>query len=139
MPTIEELKYLSIRRLEAVEVLSAHNIFDIAYQDSGYIVEFGLKAVICKKLNKQQYPDQERIYRTHHFDSLVKLAGLEDELMFKKAKDRSFMKSWSKATKWSVELRYRPIGNDEEGTASAYINAIKSDEGGVLPWIQMHW
>lgn len=39
MPTIHELNYLSERRLEAVEILT--EVYDIAYHDSGYIIEFG--------------------------------------------------------------------------------------------------
>jgi HEPN domain-containing protein len=137
--TIDELKYLSERRLEAAEVLSENGIFDIAYQDSGYIIEFGLKAAICKRIEALHYPDHDRRYRTHHFDSLVHAAGLDVELSQKRAKDREFMKNWSIATKWSVELRYRPIGKDEQSIATTFLNAVKSEKGGVLPWIQRHW
>lgn len=139
MPTINELKYLSERRLEAAEVLTRNGINDIAYQDSGYILEFGLKAAICKCLELEDYPDHDRRFRTHHFDSLVNHAGLMKELSEKKARDRDFMRNWSIATKWSVELRYKPIGKDEKNIATSFINAVKSEKGGVLPWIQTHW
>ncbi|MGJ9381538.1 HEPN domain-containing protein [Salipaludibacillus sp. CF4.18] len=89
MPTISELKYLSKRRLETAEILSQNGIYDIAYQDSGYILEFGLKAVICKHLEQGQYPDHDRRYRTHHFDSLVHHAGLAKELSEKSLKIES--------------------------------------------------
>ncbi|CAH0289449.1 HEPN domain-containing protein [Peribacillus frigoritolerans] len=139
MPTIDELKYLSERRLEAANILSDNNIHDIAYHDSGYIIELGLKAVICKQLEETHYPEHESQYRTHHFDSLVSHAGLSKELAKKKARDRDFMKNWSIATKWSVALRYKPIGKDEESISTSFLNAVKSDRGGVLPWIKSHW
>lgn len=139
MPTFLELKYLADRRMEAVDVLNYNGIHDIAYQDSGYIIEFGLKAAICKHLNATKYPDNVEIYRTHHFDTLVDLAGLTSELAKKKASDRTFMKNWSIATKWSVALRYRPIGIDEKSKSTTFINAVKEEKGGVLSWIKTHW
>ncbi|WP_312461173.1 HEPN domain-containing protein [Proteiniclasticum sp.] len=138
MPTNNELKYLSERRLSAVQVLTDNSLHDIAYHDSGYIIEFGLKAIICKKSGSEEYPSSKEYY-THHFDSLVRLAGLEEELAIKKATDREFMKNWSVATKWSVQLRYRPIGHDDKSIVESFINAIRSDKGGVLPWLKLHW
>jgi hypothetical protein len=135
MATIDDLKYLSERRLQAVEVLSKNNIHDIARQDSGYIVEFALKAAICKENGVQHYPSK---FFSHRFDDLVKFAGLQEELSVKKATDKEFMKNWSIATTWSVELRYQPIGNDVSISRS-FINAVKSDKGGVLPWVKTHW
>ncbi|MGJ9381539.1 hypothetical protein [Salipaludibacillus sp. CF4.18] len=49
------------------------------------------------------------------------------------------MKNWLIATKWSVELRYRPIGKDVESVSTTFLNAVSSERGGVLPWIQRHW
>ena len=138
MPTIDQLKYLSERRLEAAEALIESDIHDIAYQDSGYVIEFGLKAAICKKLEVNEYPQEQKFY-THRYDDLIKLAGLDNELADKKAVDREFMKNWSISTKWSVHLRYQPIGKDVVSVTNAYINAIKSETGGVLPWIKVHW
>lgn len=138
MATIDDLKYLSERRLEAVEILSNNHIHDIAMQDSGYIVEFALKAAICKGNGYYQYPQDNKFF-THHFDSLVRLAGLDEELAEKKATDRDFMKNWSITTKWSVHLRYKPIGKDDESISKSFINAVKSEKGGVLPWIKTHW
>lgn len=139
MPTIEELKYLSQRRLVAAEVLHRNEVHDIAYHDSGYIIEFGLKAAICKQHSLDKYPEDMRAYRTHVYDQLIKLAGLESELAKKKANDREFMKNWSIATKWSVHLRYVPIGKDMKSISGNFLKAIKSEESGVLAWIQTHW
>lgn len=138
MATIDDLKYLSERRLEAVEILSNNNIHDIARHDSGYIIEFALKAAVCKEKGVRNYP-QKQEYFTHRFDNLVKLAGLEEDLAAKKAADREFMKNWSITTNWSVHLRYQPIGKDDESISKSFINAVKSDKGGVLPWIKTHW
>lgn len=138
MPTIDDLKYLSERRLQAVEILNSNKIYDIAMHDSGYIIEFALKAAVCKGSGFQKYPDDKK-YFTHRFDNLVKLAGLEEELAQKKATDREFMKNWSLTTKWAVDLRYKPIGKDDESNSKSFVNAVKSDKGGVLPWIKTHW
>ncbi|WP_375104043.1 hypothetical protein ACDZ28_13660 [Paenibacillus sp. RS8] len=138
MPTFDELKFLTQRRLNAAELLNDSGFHDIAYQDSGYIIEFGLKAAICKSYETDQYPEEEKKFKTHHFDSLVYLAGLSEELSIKKARDRAFMKNWSLTTKWSVHLRYKPIG-DQENTSNSFLKAVKSEDGGVLPWIKSHW
>lgn len=138
MTTIDDLKYLSERRLEAVEILNDNKIYDIAMHDSGYIIEFALKAAVCKVEGFLEYPKDNR-YHTHRFDNLVKLAGLEEKLSQKKAMDREFMKNWSITTKWAVELRYQTIGKDDESKSKSFVNAVKSDKGGVLPWIKTHW
>lgn len=139
MATFEQLKYLSERRLEAAEILSNNDIYDIAYHDSGYVIELGLKAVICKTISQTVYPDNQSKYRTHHFNTLVSLAGLDKELADKKATDRQFMKNWSIATKWSVGLRYQPGGKDVANITTSYLKAISSDKNGVLPWLKTHW
>lgn len=139
MPTIEELKYLSQRRLVAAEVLHRNEVHDIAYHDSGYIIEFGLKAAICKRKNFEAYPENSGEYFTHVYDRLVKLASLEEELAKKRATDREFMKNWSIATKWSVHLRYKPIGKDEKTVSKTFLKAVKTEDSGVLPWIKTHW
>lgn len=138
MPTPNDFKYLSSRRLDAVRVLTYHGIYDIAYHDSGYIIEFGLKAIICKKNNAEDYPHDEK-YRSHHYDKLVRLAGLDEELAIRKATNREFMKNWSITTKWSVNMRYQPIGKDAKGVITSFLNAATSENGGVMPWIRKHW
>ena len=83
MPTCEQLKELAKTRLKEVELLHHHGFYDGAYYLSGYIIEFSLKAKICKLLNLDQYPESgpiSKTFKTHKLDDLVILAGIEKEL-----------------------------------------------------------
>jgi HEPN domain-containing protein len=139
MPTRNEFQVLSEARLSAIKNLFAGGLYDIVCQDSGYVVEFGLKSAICKAINTERYPDNKKIYRTHNLTQLVKLARLENDLNEKKVNDAKFFANWSLVSKWSVNMRYQPIGENEEENAKDHINAIENPKDGVHPWIKQNW
>ena len=58
MATRQELKDLAELRLQEAEALFAAGLFDGAAYLAGYVVEFALKARICRVLDSIDYPDR---------------------------------------------------------------------------------
>lgn len=80
MATRQELKDLAQLRLREAEALFAAGLYDGCVYMRGYVVELALKACICATLGIAEYPDRRAHFRTHDFDELRLLAGLEQEM-----------------------------------------------------------
>lgn len=142
MPTGEQLKELAKTRLKEVELLNRHGFYEGAYYLSGYIVEYSLKAKICKLLNLDQYPESgpiSKTYKTHKLGDLVILAGIEKELDEEKSNNLEFFTNWSLVTKWSEQFRYEPIGTNNSQAIEEIISALSDPKDGVLTWIKKRW
>lgn len=135
----KDLKLKSANKLKVIKSNYISGFYDEVVSDSGYVIEFALKAAICKKLNSNTYPENIRDYKTHSPEKLINLANLREKLEKKKKSDLDFFISWSLLSKWSVEFRYYPPGKYDKKTANDYINAIESEKGGVYPWIKENW
>ena len=48
-----ELKRMADWKLKEIKLMHENGFFDSAVSNSGYVVEFGLKAAICKKIKKE--------------------------------------------------------------------------------------
>jgi hypothetical protein len=75
-------------------------------------------------------------FRTHDFDDLKLLAGMEPELS---ANRPAFLSNWSIATKWKPELRYEPLGSYDRVRAEEILDAIRAKPDGVLECISSRW
>ena len=81
MPTRRDLQKLAKLRLREAEHLERKGLYDGCVYLCGYVVEFALKARICRVLGLSSYPDEKevgRVFKTHNFDVLKLLAGLEE-------------------------------------------------------------
>ena len=106
----------------------------------GYVVEFALKARICKVLNLTDYPDSGescRIFKTHDFETLLLLAGPRNEVSL--TRNKTLFDNWSTATKWKPEQRYSPAGTYFEIEARDRLSSIKERPHGVLAWLTKRW
>src|SRR5712691_3885633 len=106
----------------------------------GYVVEFALKARICKILKLHEYPDKGevgRIFKTHDFAVLKLFAGLQEEMTI--AKNKPLFDNWSTATAWKPEQRYSPIGTYGAREATDVLSSIKDKPNGVLTWLSKRW
>lgn len=132
------LKRLAIARLKTVKLLLQNNEFDVAVYLLGYVVEFALKAIICKKVNLIQYPpdsdELERVFKTHNFDTLLVLSGLSNDI---NANTRgNLWTNWSELTKWRADMRYEPIGTYTKIDVKEKIKALEDGSDGLLTWIK---
>ncbi|AJA49522.1 HEPN domain-containing protein [Clostridium pasteurianum DSM 525 = ATCC 6013] len=134
----KELQKLSDRKLEELKKLYDARFYDSVVEQSGLVVEYGLKASICKNIKKDMYPEYGR-YKIHEPEKLIDLANLRNDLELEKSNNIDFFVSWSLLSKWSVNFRYRPIGSSDEKESKEYIKALDDQIGGVHPWIRKHW
>jgi len=134
--TRSDLKKLARLRLKEAEHLYRKGFFDGCLYLCGYVVEFALKARVCKVLRLTEYP-VEQYFRTHDRDRLRLLAGLQSEISV--AKNSELFVNWSKVTEWDPELRYSPAGTCDNIKAGEMLDCIKSKPNGVLTWLTKRW
>jgi hypothetical protein len=107
MATRQQLQLLARAKLQEAEALFAAGFFD-----GGYVVELALKAAICATLQIDEYPEKgsrlKEAFRTHDFDDLKLLAGLERVFS---ASGPVLLSNWSIASKWKPERRYEAPGS----------------------------
>ena len=140
MANREELRKLSKARLKAAKLLYDKEDFDCAVYLVGYVVEFALKAAICKRLNLGDYPDSgahEKIFKTHHFDRLLTLSGMSDIISL--SGPRKLWENWSELTQeWRPDVRYEPIGTYSQQEIERKFEALEERPHGFLTWIKRY-
>lgn len=139
MPTRNELKELARLRLKEAETLYHARLYDGAVYLCGYVIEFALKARICRVLDIHEYPASGKLksaYAIHDFDQLLLLSGLKNKL---NSANVELCANWSIATPWTPELRYEPKGTMSHAKAEEILDAIRAKPHGVLPWIMKYW
>ena len=140
MPTRTDLQKLAIIRLQEAEHLERKGFYDGCVYLCGYVLELALKARICRVLGLSSYPDAKdvgRLFKTHDFDVLKLLAGLEEETTL--AKNKALFRNWSTATQWTPEHRYLPPGTYNRKKAKQVLSSIKDRPHGVLTWLSKGW
>lgn len=139
MPTRKELKELAKLRLKEAETLFHAGFYDGAVYLCGYVIEFALKARICRVLDIDDYPSSGKLksaYAVHDFDQLLLLSGLKNKL---NAANVELYTNWSIATPWTPELRYEPKGTTSRAKAQEILDAVRDKPYGVLRWIMKYW
>lgn len=120
-----ELKKIAAARLQDAEILLKAKRFDGASYLSGYAVEIGLKFRICKTLKWSAFPETNnefqglQSFKTHDFDVLLRLSGIEGKIK------SSYLVEWSALKPWKPELRYAITGNTTPSSALQMVNAAK--------------
>lgn len=137
MPTRVDLKILAKLRLAEAEHLYKKGFYDGCVYLRGYVVEFALKARICKILRLSDYPEDLKGFKTHNFDELKVVAGLKEVITIRK--NTSLFTNWSTATKWRPEQRYLPLGTFDAKDARDVLSSIKDKPDGVLTWLSKRW
>ena len=108
-----------------------------------YVLECALKAAICKTLRLRNYPDKsgfdkrDNIFKTHNFDILLTLSGMEKDFSLRSASKKRYQ-NWSEATKYKVDVRYEPIGSRSLSEAKRMYKALTEKPNGVISWIAKH-
>lgn len=121
-----ELKKIATARLADAELLLKAKRFDGASYLSGYAVEIGLKLRICKTLKWRGFPETNgefqglSSFKTHDFDILLRLSGVEDTVK------TLYLAEWSDLKLWKPELRYAITGTATILSAARMISAAKT-------------
>ena len=133
-----EFQSLTRLRLQDAAVLIRAGRFDGAYYFFGLAVECALKACICRKTRRYDFPDRkltEKSYQ-HDLSGLVEAAGLKAARLAVEKTDVQFAANWGIVKDWSNEDRYVTIGQSK---AEALEQAIMDRRHGVMRWIRQHW
>ena len=125
-------------RLRESKALLATGFPDGAYYLAGYAVECALKACIAKKTREHDFPEKKLVNdsHTHDLGKLLNLAELKDELDAVILADPVMESALDKIQDWSETSRYQKKTAQE---TTALLKAIEDQEGGLLPWIRLHW
>jgi hypothetical protein len=121
-----ELRRISRARLPDAEVLYRARRFDGATYLCGYAIELALKARICRTLKWAEFPTSPGEFssyqslRTHRFDVLLRLSGIEDRIR------SSYSGEWMVVSTWNPEFRYNPIGTADQGATFDLITATRT-------------
>jgi len=138
MPTRNDLKELSEHKLKIIKCFFMQKEYDEVVQNSGYVIEFGLKSAICKHEDIDEYPCEQK-YLIHNLTRLIKFANLQEKFDLKKTTSADFFANWSLITTWTPQFRYQPIGTSNKEHAKQVINAIDQKDEGVFPWVKSNW
>lgn len=125
-------------RLQDAAVLSQAGRFDGAYYLFGLAVECALKACICRKTRRYDFPDRDLAQKSHQHElsKLVEAAGLAAPLDAMMRVDAQFTANWLIVKDWSIQSRYDTRGQSK---AEALDKAISDRRHGVMRWIRQHW
>ena len=139
MSSQTELRELALARLVDAQVLFDFKRYDAAAYMCGYALELGLKACICKRLRVPEYPEAalEGRFKTHVFDDLRLLAGLEGRINLKE--NPGLHANWNTVASWRPEWRYRPAGSTKKKDVEDMLKALREQENGVLSWLRKRW
>jgi len=103
------------------------------------VVEFALKARICKLLDISEYPSYGKLksaYAVHDFEQLLLLSGLKKKISLAHP---DLHINWSIIVPWSPEMRYKPKGTISKNQAEEILNAVRNKPNGVYRWIMKYW
>ncbi len=134
-----DLERLVDIRLKEANILFKSGNYHGAYYLAGYALECALKVCISKQVNQYDFPNKKfaNESHTHDLSKLVGVAGIKQELESKEKEDENFALNWAVAKDWSEASRYDC--NINEPKARDFLEAIVSNESGVLKWLKTHW
>lgn len=141
-----ELKKKSLARLKTVEILMKAEDWEMAAYILGYVVEYALKAVTCKTLELEYYPELAIIkkdidikyFQTHNFEELLLVSGL-DPILGARGESESW-RNWGEFTlvykgNWTT-MRYDTGGTwDKDSMEKLYTN-VTTPTNGILSEIK---
>jgi hypothetical protein len=133
-----DLRALARSRLADGRALPQAGRFDGAYYLLGLGVECALKACICRKTLRYDFPDKDLAFKSysHELPRLVQAADLEQTLETAMRADARLAANWLVVKDWSIESRYATPG---QAKAEALEAAVNDRRHGVMRWIRQHW
>ena len=126
-----------VRLREARHLLQARQ-YSGAYYIAGLAVECALKACIAKKVRRFEFPDKNTVVQsyTHKILTLLKTAGLEQNLDQDVQRNARLEQNWAIVKDWQVDSRYQMLERTE---ARDLYSAITARQHGVMTWIRQYW
>ena len=110
-----------------------------AYYLAGYAVECAIKACICRRTRRFDFPDKhlaEQAWK-HDVDKLMEVAELKRQLEKDFEENSSLETNWGVVKDWSERTRYAT--DTSEVQAKNLLSACTVRRNGILPWIRKRW
>ncbi len=132
----QDFETLVDMRLIEARLLLDHNCYQGAYYLAGYALESALKALICKQVGENDFPDKKLALacHTHNLKDLISVAGLKQRLSIQEESDHDFKLYWMLAKDWSEAARYSTV--IDRTKANDLYNAITDTKSGILVWLK---
>ena len=137
----QDFQNLAERKLKEAQALLAAQLYDGAYYLVGYVVEFGLKACIAKKMQHDHFfPHWDFVRKcyTHDPTELVNLAELKSAFDNDRQNNPKLDLHWLAIKQWSEQKRYDAQTMPAQQAIDALTGVADSTDG-VLAWIKKHW
>jgi len=136
----EGFKQIANSRIEEARTLLTNGHYSGAYYLAGYALECSVKACLAKQISEHNIPEKKFINDIYTHD-LRKLIKFDEELnesfeSLERRSDSEFTINWAIVKDWSEQSRYKMYDRNQ---AEELINAILSENGGILPWVQQYW
>ncbi len=139
----EDIISLAEEKLNDAEYLIKGGRYNTAFYIAGYVIEYMLKAKICKTLGIENLFDFEntdpkkfhvdgnlnRSFKVHDYDQLLVLSGLYPDFDIQMSNVK-FKANWSKVCTWSENCRYLTGKNESE--TKDMLTSIKE----IKQWIE---
>ncbi len=136
-----ELREISKARLKSAEKLMIVEDWLGAAYMMAWSLECALKAVTCKTLHLQNYPEDKRTsdyFMTHRFDRLLIVSGMEN--VFSSRGDVDTYQNWSdftgqfQTTDWP-NMRYDPNPQWTKSKVENMYTYLKDPQNGIITTI----
>ena len=127
------------RTLRDAHILFAKKRYASAYYIAGYAVECAIKVCIAEQFKRNTIPDKKIVNATytHDFERLLKTAGIFDDLKRDIGINNNLFANWNVVKDWGPEVRYSV--SLPRLSVRDLIDAIESQQDGVLQWLKRHW
>lgn len=134
-----DFKKLSALRLKEARFLLKAGLYDGAYYLAGYAVECAIKACICKRTKRFDFPDKDLANKvwTHDLKALLAAAGLADELASASKSNKGLSENWTIVKDWKEARRYDM--NMSRSVANDFYSACTRKPAGVVSWLRARW
>ena len=141
----QEFKHLALVRLKEAESLLNQNHYDGCCYLAGYCLEMALKAVICRRMGKDDFfnilkSETSRAFKIHNLGELIILAGLQKNYEDLRTMFPILESNWyfvKDRIRWSEQLRYQTGFTKTD--AEAMLRAINDPQNGILKWLKKYW
>lgn len=133
-----EFQRLARTRARDGSVLLDARRWEGAYYLLGYAIECALKAVICTQTREFDFPDKDRVNKshTHNLANLLELSVLAPRLVEAAEEDPVIAANWSTVKDWNERRRYE---RTTEVKARDLPRAVTDKRRGILKWIADRW
>lgn len=146
MANSADFETLAENRLKTVDILIKNQEWGVAVYLMGFVLEYILKASVCKALNLSSYPEIKKVkndkiincFLTHDFDMLLMISGASKIFNLSGLGASSwsgFTQEYTKSGRWT-DMRYEVISQFDESKTRGLYDYLTKETDGIIPLIK---